>query len=63
MNVPVFLIFIISLSNTGSVQEKRYVMPNMETCLKSVQAAQLKIAGGGEAEGTLSLFCAEKAYK
>ncbi len=62
MNTPVFLIWIATLSTSGGWIEKKYVMPNMETCLKATQAAQIKVPSGGDAETTVSLFCATKIY-
>ncbi len=63
MNTSVFLIWLVTNSTSSSiVTEKRYVMPNMEVCIKAVEAAQVKIPTGGDAESTVSLFCAAKAY-
>ena len=32
-------------------------MESMEVCLKSVAAAQITIANGGDSEGAVALFC------
>jgi len=58
--MKVFLIWIATLSTGGGLVEKYYIMPDMDTCLKAVSAAQVKIPNGGDAETTVSLFCVHK---
>ena len=56
--MKIFLIWIVTLSTSGGINEKRYEMPSMETCIAAVKAAQIKVPNGGDAESTVSLFCA-----
>ena len=59
MNTAVWLVFI-AVHSSGGVTENYYIMKDMETCLASVKAAQVKIPTGGDAEITNALFCVNK---
>lgn len=56
----VFMIWILTYATSGGMDEKRYIMPNMEVCNQAVKSAQIKIPQGGDAESTISIFCAYK---
>lgn len=58
--ISAYLIYIATLSTSGGHVFKSYPMENMEACLKAVQVAQVKVPTGGDAESTVSLFCATK---
>lgn len=58
--MTVILVWIITLSTSGGVTQREFPMPNMETCLEAVKAAQIHVATGGDAESTVSLFCATR---
>ena len=55
--MKVILVFIVVMTGYGS-QEREYPMPSMEICLKSVEAAAVRISHGDENEQSAVLFCA-----
>ncbi|UOF79394.1 hypothetical protein [Caudoviricetes sp.] len=57
MKTIVILVYIFTTSG-GVVTEKKYEVDNMETCLAIVHKSRILIPRGGDAESTVSLFCA-----
>lgn len=55
-----YLVYLLSYSTSGGFKEVRYVMPSHEACLKSVEAAQVHVPQGGDAESTVTIFCAQE---
>lgn len=58
--IAVWLIWLATLGNGARLEEKAYPMADMEACLKAVEKAQVKVPSGGDAETTVSLFCANR---
>jgi len=56
------LVWIATISNSGYVREQHYPMPDEETCLRAVESAQIEVPEGGDAETTVSLFCAPEQH-
>lgn len=54
----VFLYVIITMSTGGGPLVTKYEMPNMDTCLAAVSHAQVGVPSGGDAETSVTMFCA-----
>lgn len=52
-----FLIALHISSTANGWYPEAYEMPDMETCLRSVEAAKIDIPSGGDAEAAIALFC------
>jgi hypothetical protein len=63
MNTAVFLIYMATLSTSGGKVVSLHQMPSMDVCLKAVAGAQVKVPNGGDAETTVTLYCAHGAGK
>lgn len=53
-------VFLVALIFNGPGNGSYYTyhqMDSMEACLKSVSAAKIQIANGGDSEGAVALFC------
>lgn len=55
-----YLVYLLSYSTSGGLTEYRYVQPSHEACLKSVETAQINAPHGGDAESTVTIFCAQE---
>lgn len=55
--LKVFLVALVFNGPGNGSHYTYYPMDSMEVCLKSVAAAKIQIANGGDSEGAVALFC------
>ena len=58
MNTIAYLIWIATLSTSGGQYKDYYPVTDLKTCLEIVSKAQVKVPNGGDAESTVTIFCA-----
>lgn len=59
--IAAYLIVIITNCSGGNCQIVReYPMETMEQCFKSSDASKVDVAKGGDAEGSVAIFCARE---
>ena len=52
-----FLVYLLSYSTSGGLQQYLYPMESLESCLASVKEARVEVPNGGDAESTVTVFC------
>ncbi len=52
-----FLVYLLSYSTSGGLQQYLYPMKSQEACLASVKEARVEVPNGGDAESTVTVFC------
>lgn len=53
-----YLIYLLSTSTSGGHIQYVYPMESQEACIESVKTARVEVPNGGDAESTVTVFCA-----
>jgi hypothetical protein len=56
--MKILLYVIITMSTGGTPQVTTYEMTNLDVCLAAVSTAQVGVPSGGDAETSVTMFCA-----
>ena len=53
------IVLVTECSGNGCPPKSVYPMENMESCFRAVQQSKFAVATGGDAEGSVVIFCVE----
>jgi hypothetical protein len=56
----VFLIWVVTLSTSGGIIQRGFPQATWAECIEAVREAKVSIPTSGDAESTISVFCARK---
>lgn len=53
------IVLVTECSGNGCPPKSVYAMENMDSCFRAVQQSRFAVATGGDAEGSVVIFCVE----